>query len=270
MISSPWLVPKYLFIFPSPSPHPTSYPVLTPSPAWGTPTHFKCKQTKFILTSESLDWFFSCYFMIQNNKQRSCYKYLSDPTTASWGNGHTHKPTQGHVHCWLPTWNMLYKVPSTGPGIPAQTFHFFISLGHPSHDPVTKACLLQAKLICMVSSTLCTFSFSRTYPLSLDSRLLISSATCTVKAWLDSPGWGLCLPQAWIITLCGHHLHVKIAVCLTSLWPKQQSLSPWTVGLEMWRGKFPICLRICVPFLKNWKYWVMKGWNFSCKRKLND
>lgn len=67
---------------------------------------------------------------------------------------------------------------------------------------------------------------------------LISSATCTMRAWLDSPGWGLCLPQAWIITLCGHHLHVKIAVCLTSLWPKQQSLSPWTVGLGMWRGKF--------------------------------
>lgn len=171
----------------------------------------------------------------------------------------------------LPTWNMLYKVPSTGPGIPAQTFHFF----HKPWPP--PAMILWLKPVCSRLNLFAWFLAHFVLLVFLAHTLshwtagsLISSATCTVKAWLDSPGWGLCLPQAWIITLCGHHLHVKIAVCLTSLWPKQQSLSPWTVGLEMWRGKFPICPRICVPFLKNWKYWVMKGWNFSCKRKLND
>lgn len=133
MISFPWLVPKYLFIFPSP----LSPPHLLPCPYTITTlrdmhTLLKCKQTKFILTNESLDWFFSCYFMIQNNKQRSCYKYLSDPLTASCVNGHTHKSTQGHVDCW--TAHLKYAIQSaqhrawhTNPNISL----LLVSLGQP-------------------------------------------------------------------------------------------------------------------------------------------
>lgn len=94
------------------------------------------------------------------------------------------------------------------------------------------------KLICMASSMLCIFSLFHTYPLPRDGRLPNHRTAAHPQALRElSTGVCICPParigSPWPSFACENN------VCLSSLWPKQQSLSLWTWGLEMWREKFP-------------------------------
>ena len=125
MISFLWLVPKYLFIFP----FSLSPPYLLPCPYTISTlrdmhTLLKCKQTKFILTNETLvDYSLVSLWSKIMNKDPAVNICLTTPPPppAVWMDLNPHRAT-GTAE--FPTRNILYKVPSTGPGIPTQTFHF--------------------------------------------------------------------------------------------------------------------------------------------------
>lgn len=125
--------------------------------------------------------------------------------------GYTHKPTQGHMHCW--PGHLRYPIESTQHrawhGNP-NTLLPPIYLGQPQPHSGTKTFSLQTKLICMVSSILCLFSLFRTSPLPSDGRLPNHRTAAHPQAPWELTTEAATCPQAWIIALCGHHLHVKI------------------------------------------------------------
>lgn len=168
--------------------------------------------------------------MIQNTKQRPGSKDLSYSTL--------HAPPRGHTHCW--PGHLRYCIESSQHRAwqGTQTPGFLPStLTSPCHDPATEAFSLWTKLICMVSSRLCTFSRFHTYPLALggvgspitglqltrrhQSRRHQSRLLGSLPAW---PGW----------PLGANHLHVKIMSVSQVRGPTTAS---FITGCRGWRGE---------------------------------